>query len=176
MCGEQKHFLLRSTACLGSPPRVRGTEKGRRMNKIIIRITPACAGNRYHVPNGGKRDPDHPRVCGEQRIRSFNGSKISGSPPRVRGTGLEAASSQIGSRITPACAGNRKTRWRSAAGAKDHPRVCGEQRVVQSSRGERVGSPPRVRGTGPLLLKSELFPRITPACAGNSLCGAGYNQ
>ena len=32
--------------------------------------------------------------------------------------------------------------------AEDHPRVCGEQQNGVDIGGQRLGSPPRVRGTG----------------------------
>ena len=55
----------------------------------IIRITPAYAGKRrlaglkcYHVR-------DHPRVCGEKGQKVLNQRYTTGSPPRMRGKGLQ---------------------------------------------------------------------------------------
>ncbi len=50
----------------------------------------------------------------------------------------------------------------------DHPRVCGEQLMVRIFGDASAGSPPRVRGTGPLLCVQVIADGITPACAGNS--------
>ena len=48
--------------------------------------------------------------------------------------------------ITPACAG-KSCIWRIKRGeSEDHPRVCGEKRGDRVRRGQRGGSPPRVRG------------------------------
>ena len=87
----------------------------------------------------------------------------------MRGTAKRRTPHGTNRRITPACAGNSAPLFYRPYPKGDHPRVCGEQVDKFLSPGFLIGSPPRVRGTGPLLLKSELFPRITPACAGNSL-------
>ena len=71
-------------------------------------------------------------------------------------------------RITPACAGNSRSLYRSGRYCQDHPRVCGEQRQCPMPCTPLKGSPPRVRGT---VAKSSLLRchlGITPACAGNS--------
>ena len=46
-CGEQVHVPLHSFPVPGSPPRVRGTERGNFGVDEAKRITPARAGNRY---------------------------------------------------------------------------------------------------------------------------------
>ena len=51
---------------------------------------------------------DHPRVCGEQSGQYFRICGSVGSPPRVRGTDDDTYEIKEGSRITPACAGNRE--------------------------------------------------------------------
>ena len=89
MCGEQLKPGPLFSPTQGSPPRVRGTVVSHGIQAEIDRITPACAGNRVRplaVTNGPW---DHPRVCGEQlgALRSYRRGR--GSPPRVRGTGLE---------------------------------------------------------------------------------------
>ena len=107
-------------------------------------------------------------MCGEQyKIMDFF-VRFKGSPPRVRGTDWRWPRWIWIFRITPACAGNRWscrrpwwTRW-------DHPRVCGEQYLLEMKTWVGEGSPPRVRGTAPSPPARCLRKRITPACAGNS--------
>ena len=127
MCGEQYKPGVNSPAGSGSPPRVRGTAQYYDVTNLQIRITPACAGNRFCVGCGQGRRADHPRVCGEQNS-ILNLYKVWwGSPPRVRGTDLRAAAGIGGVGITPACAGNSFAGRDTNAKGKDHPRVCGEQ-------------------------------------------------
>ena len=45
VCGEQAGILVDPTTSGGSPPRVRGTANAIHYFIILIRITPACAGN-----------------------------------------------------------------------------------------------------------------------------------
>ena len=74
------------------------------------RITPACAGNR---PRHGMLQPasqDHPRVCGEQLLYMQSRKHKMGSPPRVRGTVINAGIRDGDVGITPACAGNSHAR------------------------------------------------------------------
>ena len=86
MCGEQEHPQIQSLPQWGSPPRVRGTDEIPRFSLICRRITPACAGNRPSYGQGGGEAEDHPRVCGEQVLAPGASLKVTGSPPRVRGT------------------------------------------------------------------------------------------
>jgi len=106
-------------------------------------------------------------VCGEQSFCYFLVNPSIGSPPRVRGTGLEDAAQVRRRRITPACAGNSRYRYCQPLKAADHPRVCGEQHRETEGRHSGHGSPPRVRGTVRLHRLHRHQIRITPACAGN---------
>ena len=115
VCGEQISRHLGTSGQCGSPPRVRGTVLAVVTAVVQLRITPACAGNRGAATRCNQTAPDHPRVCGEQHFESLQLCPISGSPPRVRGTGIRQCGYIAPIRITPACAGN------SARGQLDHP-------------------------------------------------------
>ena len=52
------------------------------------RITPAYAGKRDLLREGGFEAEDHPRVCGEKKARSQQPQQPTGSPPRMRGKGV----------------------------------------------------------------------------------------
>ena len=168
MCGEQMTISGAKAAILGSPPRVRGTVWSWTRPAAKFRITPACAGNRVKNRTFIGINPDHPRVCGEQRQLCVLALVKVGSPPRVRGTGAVVDARIHGLGITPACAGNRLYGWAWTCRAKYHPRVCGEQAAAAEEIVSGEGSPPRVRGTDTIHGASSLPWRITPACAGNS--------
>ena len=70
-----------------------------------------------------------------------------GSSPRVRGTGHGVMHAVRSARFIPACAGNSKNVDTIAIMCPVHPRVCGEQCALSSSRVASGGSSPRVRGT-----------------------------
>ena len=146
---------------------MRGTEGVRHGRKRSMRITPACAGNRPLTYAYPPWSGDHPRVCGEQQIDVQRQRVQAGSPPRVRGTGLQRRKFKHPMRITPACAGNSFCILFSLYAYRDHPRVCGEQGYSAGDFQHGKGSPPRVRGTE---FHTDVQPRekrITPACAGN---------
>ena len=91
-----------------------------------------------------------------------------GSSPRVRGTAKKDATNLIALGIIPACAGN-SPQYRAGGGLdEDHPRVCGEQTLLDLYAVDDWGSSPRVRGTAVFVRLFNMFHGIIPACAGNS--------
>ena len=168
MCGEQGRWVSCGCREQGSPPRVRGTAFDIVLASLRSRITPACAGNSQSVEDMIAALEDHPRVCGEQFVFSFELVCGRGSPPRVRGTDVCGHVRPLARRITPACAGNRAASTDAEYPYTDHPRVCGEQPPPAPAASQGAGSPPRVRGTAQKARAYTSLPRITPACAGNS--------
>ena len=127
VCGEKSLSSTYFLITLGSPPRVRGKGGGGQNQVSRAGITPACAGKSACGCTSRCRCWDHPRVCGEKqkfllRIRTFQGS-----PPRVRGKGVELEQRGGSNGITPACAGKSSLVRRPVPLHWDHPRVCGEK-------------------------------------------------
>ena len=148
---------------------MRGTGKSPPLWILSCRITPACAGNSGKYSPQFSQPRDHPRVCGEQCASVEVFSALWGSPPRVRGTVPGDPSGKPEEGITPACAGNSLLSFWGSGPAKDHPRVCGEQRGPPGQGGSLLGSPPRVRGTEKKKPLAFYCLGITPACAGNRI-------
>ena len=147
---------------------MRGTECAVLIQRQSYRITPACAGNSGWHTRVSPIPRDHPRVCGEQfnKIRVCGSEE--GSPPRVRGTVVVVELWPPEPGITPACAGNSRSRYHCERKPWDHPRVCGEQYPNKHEDTVKKGSPPRVRGTVISAMDGGKGEGITPACAGNS--------
>ena len=110
VCGEQMLAHVRPFGNFGSSPRVRGTARSPDRAGCARRFIPACAGNRGagHRPWSG--GAVHPRVCGEQEPSVAVAMSMTGSSPRVRGTGPPRRSRRQVFRFIPACAGNSRTR------------------------------------------------------------------
>ena len=91
-----------------------------------------------------------------------------GSPPHARGRQISITDPIAAGRITPACAGKTTFSASLAASASDHPRMRGEDPVVDKPVDNSNGSPPHARGRlGDFFVKSG-DKRITPACAGKT--------
>ena len=72
------------------------------------------------------------------------------------------------SRITPAYAGKSHRHDVYIMLQQDHPRLCGEKRLISISSSSSTGSPPPMRGKGFAPLRFSAESRITPAYAGKS--------
>ena len=129
---------------------MRGEAARRTVDKPPLWITPACAGRSLSCARATILIWDHPRVCGEKAVQLICRAPCGGSPPRVRGEGEGAALRIKYARITPACAGRSDLNGLAEVVLKDHPRVCGEKLVTGDEMEIESGSPPRVRGEGPL--------------------------
>ena len=168
VCGEKYACIDCGAEYVGSPPRVRGKVSYSPQAEHIHRITPACAGKSLPQRRALPMCWDHPRVCGEKVYKEEQCQTYRGSPPRVRGKDYIQADRAEDHRITPACAGKRVVEPRSAEMDEDHPRVCGEKRVLFLRECLLMGSPPRVRGKASRRFRLHPAPGITPACAGKS--------
>ena len=87
----------------------------------------------------------------------------------MRGKRLFCEPFKAEARITPADAG--KTYFRTAClnFVKDHPRGCGENRLMVLTVTNARGSPPRMRGKHRRVKSNRLNRGITPADAGKTV-------
>ena len=154
---------------MGSPPRVREPHLGFNKDCEHQRITPACAGTTESVPYESSHSQDHPRVCGNHRLRLALYSFASGSPPRVREPLRLQFVQILNFGITPACAGTTAHTSSIRTTARDHPRVCGNHCNRVSAYAFTSGSPPRVREPRRHVECNAVILGITPACAGTTV-------
>ena len=89
-----------------------------------------------------------------------------GSPPRMRGKEWFRDENLQQPGITPAYAGKSALMPAVMAGSQDHPRVCGEKRLVKRRARCLGGSPPRMRGKDLCDVICGQQSGITPAYAG----------
>ena len=136
-----------------------------------LRITPAYAGKRRSRHLSSALSWDHPRLCGEKLYEGGKNPCLVGSPPPMRGKVQRKARHDTPTRITPAYAGKRAGTIQSRRRYEDHPRLCGEKVKKIRTLYARIGSPPPMRGKGPLAYPNVQHHRITPAYAGKSHSG-----
>ena len=145
---------------------MRGKETDSRRQCCSAGITPAYAGKRTLFCLAGRRNRDHPRVCGEKGRTGALDVVQRGSPPRMRGKVRELLFSFHCARITPAYAGKSAANTWITNKIKDHPRVCGEKEGYRVVLTFPEGSPPRMRGKGRGQALVVAGAGITPAYAG----------
>ena len=125
-CGENMYITRTALGFLGSPPRMRGKRLCSLIFAAISRITPADAGKTTGLKPTHRAAQDHPRGCGENRRQELNIARGDGSPPRMRGKRHHKNDDCGLYGITPADAGKTGYLPHVQAGARDHPRGCGE--------------------------------------------------
>ena len=87
----------------------------------------------------------------------------------MRGKASAASIRNFAMGITPAYAGKSKGSGYQQERGQDHPRLCGEKRLLPVSSLLHTGSPPPMRGKVITRDDEETVMRITPAYAGKSL-------
>ena len=133
-------------------------------------IIPAHAGQTYRYGCGRHRQPDHPRACGANPVRTVPSLWASGSSPRMRGKQRAFIENTLKPRIIPAHAGQTDVaRW-SGNWRTDHPRACGANSRLLQAATTSLGSSPRMRGKQRLTSIEHFAERIIPAHAGQT-CG-----
>ena len=109
-------------------------------------------------------------MCGEKMMKAGSNCAMLGSPPRMRGKVHCSSARTAAAGITPAYAGKSSEHTQRSGTSGDHPRVCGEKRLMVVMEYAAVGSPPRMRGKARPHPMGTLERRITPAYAGKSPC------
>ena len=125
-CGENSFQAWLAANGLGSPPQVRGKLDSVQIRKFAHGITPAGAGKTAFQRRRRAAHEDHPRRCGENRVRLEEHLCGLGSPPQVRGKLRAGGKAQMPRRITPAGAGKTVRDFYRVPLNEDHPRRCGE--------------------------------------------------
>ena len=109
ICGEKEPRVYGPSGPGGSPPHMRGKERGLFVVAGSLRITPAYAGKSKKLAGRKPGFWDHPRICGEKTSFFSIPYLVSGSPPHMRGKATYPAGASQNVGITPAYAGKRTT-------------------------------------------------------------------
>ena len=126
MRGEDIHSTKLVESRPGSPPHARGRHMFYSGSDFDEGITPACAGKTRTLAERFSRDPDHPRMRGEDLNLATIDEGWAGSPPHARGRRHRPLHTPRRPRITPACAGKTPGGRGRRVCLGDHPRMRGE--------------------------------------------------
>ncbi len=131
-------------------------------------IIPAHAGQTYRYGCGRHRQPDHPRACGANPVRTVPSLWASGSSPRMRGKQRLTSIEHFAERIIPAHAGQTAVPTVADGTRSDHPRACGANHDCVRPLFRPFGSSPRMRGKQGNVHRMPAHWRIIPAHAGQT--------
>ena len=167
-CGANGRAPLIVSEAGGSSPRMRGKHQVHLLAVAGDRIIPAHAGQTRSRRSALNTSSDHPRACGANQTDVGGGQSLYGSSPRMRGKLHQPHRTLRFLRIIPAHAGQTWSiaSWRDTPA--DHPRACGANCMVMSSRVARSGSSPRMRGKLWNGSRWNRHVRIIPAHAGQT--------
>ena len=131
----------------GLPPRTRGSLLGADSVRCIWRSTPAYAGITVAWASQSTGVEVYPRVRGDHVPQGFKVALARGLPPRTRGSPGPCGEEPLRARSTPAYAGI--TSWTACRMWIPwvYPRVRGDHNVEEKDCHQRVGLPPRTRGS-----------------------------
>ena len=155
-----------SAVASGSPPRVWGKQRRRRVFIVGSRFTPTRVGKteridvndketRFTPTRVGKtrrqrllrlRSAVHPHACGENQRLQPGRQVFAGSPPRVWGKRFSPGTKTSTTRFTPTRVGKTRTPHPDPPCWPVHPHACGENRDAWRAGYDAGGSPPRVWG------------------------------
>ena len=175
VCGEKRSCHQPECLRPGSPPRMRGKVSVFSLPPTTFGITPAYAGKSILPHLFDCAGWGHPRVCGEKFFNVSSVWSLTGSPPRMRGKGLQNLSRPCWYGITPAYAGKSYEAFFSFCRRRDHPRVCGEKAAAAAPAHNQSGSPPRMRGKERQAWPASAAMGITPAYAGKRVVDVPFS-
>ena len=168
MCGNNEYRPWHMPSVRGSPPHVREQRLRRNWRRSEPGFTPACAGTTHRISDAHCNSWVHPRMCGNNNIKSGPYLKIKGSPPHVREQPSVGAPAQDCAGFTPACAGTTLTPHAHTVKPLVHPRMCGNNSISRIVLVGFSGSPPHVREQRTHTDSPKSITRFTPACAGTT--------
>ena len=148
---------------------MRGKLQRSSSKRASSRITPADAGKTQSRVSQCPYRQDHPRGCGENPKQANAASRLSGSPPRMRGKLPSGCGLAVSVRITPADAGKTlMCLLYTLSKYGSPPRMRGKLSRLHPRASSAIGSPPRMRGKPNAKAREVAKFRITPADAGKT--------
>ena len=131
VCGENVKETSNEVLLAGTSPRMRGKPFVESSYPTWQRNIPAYAGKTFDFISVDIRLEEHPRVCGENYPRRAHRGGWFGTSPRMRGKPVSGRNFLCLSRNIPAYAGKTRHRPVGVHRSKEHPRVCGENNLLQ---------------------------------------------
>ncbi len=146
-CGEHEVEDRNRTTCLGSSPRMWGTQQPPRSHPQAGRFIPTHVGNTDRVQRLTDLNSVHPHACGEHLHIRVHPYFSAGSSPRMWGTLPHQGHRLTRIRFIPTHVGNTPVPALFSLPVPVHPHACGEHCLGSVWDLSRIGSSPRMWGT-----------------------------
>ena len=167
-CGELERMMKKLSICVGSSPRMWGTQVCRAAHRGRQRFIPTHVGNSPTGTGPLPRRPVHPHACGELGVARHPAVELLGSSPRMWGTLEVRREREPPRRFIPTHVGNSSCSGSGRSGRTVHPHACGELWSHVPGFGAVIGSSPRMWGTPLGGWRAHLIDRFIPTHVGNS--------
>ena len=129
--GENPHAPLAPTIKFGTSPHTRGKRHLEGTTDQITGNIPAYAGKTRPLPRQPWVFPEHPRIRGENIDAALVESAIQGTSPHTRGKQCNTLTNAPNSRNIPAYAGKTLVDHQVFSFLSEHPRIRGENRMIE---------------------------------------------
>ena len=169
VCGENVALVWGVPHVSGTSPRIRGKRFGAAADHPTHRNIPAYTGKTIKEAAEGLKEPEHPRVYGENTHEAIITDSPPGTSPRIRGKRGHPLAKKPRTRNIPAYTGKTVCHLVTPASTQEHPRVYGENAWNQAYLWRRSGTSPRIRGKPHADDTQVVTTRNIPAYAGKTV-------
>ena len=171
VCGGTLAALATGRHFRGLSPRVRGNPVVVERKLLAEGSIPACAGEPGRQGMHPCRLSVYPRVCGGTYLAHAHLKAADGLSPRVRGNQIVVVGGVVSPGSIPACAGEPRSKSKTATPSSVYPRVCGGTLLGVAICHHIRGLSPRVRGNRDGARGAGAPAGSIPACAGEPAGG-----
>ena len=166
--GENSATMSATPCKIGTSPHTRGKRDYSAGVASVGWNIPAYAGKAIPFLAGSVKEREHPRIRGEnQLVQLFTGG-IQGTSPHTRGkrNGHSAVTPVV--RNIPAYAGKTRTQSTRTPSTREHPRIRGENPLLEGPIRHQPGTSPHTRGKPRQQQLGSVSARNIPAYAGKT--------
>ena len=174
VCGENASVNSLAALMSGTSPRMRGKHLGHTESLYQALEHPrVCGENTWVIRKACTRHWNIPAYAGKTNVELVDYCLASGTSPRMRGKRHLRRPHRGHFRNIPAYAGKTHAEHLTQQGRKEHPRVCGENVVLNPASNRSLGTSPRMRGKRGVKSGIEQVLGNIPAYAGKTYVAAG---
>ena len=153
---------------IGSPPRAWGQRNRLGATCFPSRFTPTRVGTTSSRTSSLPSEPVHPHARGDNVVRKWRRTCLTGSPPRAWGQPARRRGRAQPIRFTPTRVGTTPSPMTSRSAVAVHPHARGDNNFSTLRIASATGSPPRAWGQHLAVDPTDMAGRFTPTRVGTT--------